>query len=97
MFEIKEITPFIVKLADDKGAEVVVGYKKQTIKYIELSSKKVGDKVAINTATGTSGNLYCTDNMDRAEAFFRAEQLQKKSQLLSFQLERAKALAEAGI
>ena len=97
MFEIVEFTPFAVKLKNAEGAELTVGRLKQTIKFLELSSKKVGDKVTMNVATATSGRLYSTDNMAFERAMFEAETILKKRQLLDYQIQSAKALAEAGI
>jgi hypothetical protein len=94
MFEIVKITPFSIELKNDKGETLNVGYKKQTIKFLELRSKNIGDKVTLNSATSESGRLYCTDSMDFEKALFEAEKLQKSRQLLDYKIQHAKSMLE---
>lgn len=85
-----ELVSYSKALATAKTAEgkiVNFGYKKSANVLLGLAGKPIGTKFNAEIAvSSTTGNLYNTDTLDLQEAYFRAESMVKKAQILDKQL-----------
>lgn len=85
-----ELVSYSKALATAKTADgkiVNFGYKKSANVLLSLVGKPIGTKFnAEVSVSSTTGNLYNTDTLDLQEAYFRAESMVKKIQILDKQL-----------
>ena len=72
------------KTAD--GKIVRFGYKKSPHILIDLVGKPAGTKFNADVAVSDRGNLYNENTIDVEEAYFRAETMNKKRQIMDKQL-----------
>lgn len=65
--KITEITPLTIKIEGAEGT-VTIGRKKQTVQFMKLRSKKVGDIVEVETMQSVAGSFYTDANGQQRQA-----------------------------